>query len=621
MVKLCSCRKLNYKLENLYLMIKKVGVYLIALLILCCKENQPKISQLAPKPNVIIVFADDQGYGDLGYHGNPIMKTPNLDTFAESSLELTNFHVGTTCAPSRAGLLTGRNANRNNAWHTIAGCSILSENEETIAEVFKKNQYETAMFGKWHLGDNYPYRPIDRGFQHALYHGGGGIGQTPDYWKNDYFDDTYFRNGKPEKFTGYCTDVWFDQAMDYLNKRNEQEPFFMYLALNAAHSPFNVPGVYAEMYEDAPLSKEQKRFYGMVSNIDNNFGRLVDYLKKNKLFDNTILIFATDNGTAKGISFSKNENKELGYNAGLRGIKGSHYDGGHRVPFIMSWPKGGILQRTDINELVAHVDVLPTLAELAGLSWEAKNPVDGTSVAKILKGDEQGLDRMLVIDTQRNQWPAKGRNSCVMSTRWRLIDGKELYNTINDPGQKNDLSKEYPEIVTKMQTFYDQWWESTAKDMAYAEIPVGYQEHNPVKLTIHDMHTQDNIPWNQVLIREGELKPVGFYSINVVQDGTYKFRLSRYPPESNLAINGVATEIPTTPYADGAPESKSIRAKMAVVEIGDTRIQVVVKDDQPYALLEGKLRKGNYKLKSKFTSDDGKEIPAYYTVIEYAKPN
>ena len=180
------------------------GFLLSCLLItIGCKEKTAIIEQSITKPNVIIIMADDQGYGDLGHHGNPWIKTPNLDTFAQSSLELTNFHVGTTCAPTRAGLMTGRNANRNNAWHTIAGCSILKEDEETMAQVFANNGYETAMFGKWHLGDNYPFRPHDRGFQHALYHGGGGINQTPDYWNNDYFDDTYFRNGKPEKFQGF----------------------------------------------------------------------------------------------------------------------------------------------------------------------------------------------------------------------------------------------------------------------------------------------------------------------------------------------------------------------------------------------------------------------------------
>lgn len=600
---------------------KKIKICLIGLLFFCCKEHNSNVSQLTQNPNVIIVFTDDQGYGDLGYHGNPILQTPNLDAFAEASLELTNFHVGTTCSPSRAGLLTGRNANRNNTWHTIAGCSILSANEETIAEVFENNQYETAMFGKWHLGDNYPYRPIDRGFQHALYHGGGGIGQTPDYWGNDYFNDTYFRNGKPEKFNGYCTDVWFNQAIEFLEERESGEPFFMYLASNAAHSPFNVPDAFAEMYEDAPLNEEQKRFYGMITNIDHNFGRLIEYLKKNKLFENTILIFTTDNGTARGISHLKDKDKVLGYNAGLRGIKGSHYDGGHRVPFFISWPDGELLEKKEINELVAHVDLLPTLAKLSGISWTPKNPVDGTNVAGILKGDGQGLDRMLVVDTQRNQWPVKGRNSCVMSTQWRLIDGKELYNTINDPGQMNDLAGEHPDIVAKMNAFYEQWWDSVSQDFAYAQIPVGHQEHNPVRLTIHDMHTDDNLPWNQLLIREGELEPDGFYSINIIKDGTYQFRLRRYPAESELAINDVAQKTPSTLYTDGAPEGKSLKAIKAIVELDSITMQTDVNDDQPYAVLEGKLRKGSYKLKSKFISSDAKEFPVYFTTIESIEPN
>jgi len=596
-------------------------ILLIWLLIFSCKEHNSKVGLLTQNPNVIIVFTDDQGYGDLGYHGNPILKTPNLDAFAEASLELTNFHVGTTCSPSRAGLLTGRNANRNNTWHTIAGCSILSANEETMAEVFKNNQYETVMFGKWHLGDNYPYRPIDRGFQHAIYHGGGGIGQTPDYWENDYFNDTYFRNGKPEKFKGYCTDVWFNQAIEFLEEREIGAPFFMYLALNAAHSPFNVPDAFAEMYEDAPLSEEQKRFYGMITNIDHNFGRLIEYLKKNKLFENTILIFTTDNGTARGISHLKDKDKVLGYNAGLRGIKGSHYDGGHRVPFFISWPNGELLEKKDIKELVAHVDLLPTLAKLSGISWIPKNHLDGSNVAGILKGDYQGLDRMLVVDTQRNQWPVKGKNSCVMSTQWRLIDGKELYNTINDPGQINDLAGEYPDIVAKMKNFYEEWWDSVSQDFAYAEIPVGHQEHNPVRLTIHDMHTEENLPWNQLLIREGDMEPDGFYSINIIKDGTYQFRLSRYPAESELAINDVAQKIPSTLYIDGAPEGKSLMAIKAIVEIDNIKIQADVNDDQPYAVLEAKFRKGRYKLKSKFISSDAKEFPVYFTTIESIEPN
>ena len=191
------------------------------------------------KPNVILVITDDQGYGDLACHGNPIIKTPNLDLLHSQSTRLTNFHVSPTCAPTRAALMTGRYCNRTGVWHTIMGRSLLRKDETKMVDSFSDNGYQTAIFGKWHLGDNYPFRPADRGFGEALVHGGGGVGQAPDYWDNDYFDDTYFHNGKPKKFKGYCTDIWFDAAINFIEK-NKEKPFFCYLSTNAPHSPYNV---------------------------------------------------------------------------------------------------------------------------------------------------------------------------------------------------------------------------------------------------------------------------------------------------------------------------------------------------------------------------------------------
>ena len=567
------------------------------------------------RPNVILIMTDDQGYGDLGIHGNPYLKTPHLDKFAARALELTNFHSGTTCAPTRAGLMTGRNANRNNAWHTIAGCSILLEDEELLPEVFVRNGYSTKMIGKWHLGDNYPYRPQDRGFQEALYHGGGGVQQTPDYWKNDYFDDTYFRNGKPEKTEGYCTDVWFNEAIDYI-KNKKEKPFFVYLAPNAAHAPFNVPGAYSELYKDMPLTPEQKRFYGMITNIDDNFGKLLATLREEELLDNTIVIFTTDNGTARGITYLKEEDKNLGYNAGLRGIKGSHYDGGHRVPFIIGWPNGNILSKTSNNALVSHVDILPTLAELANIDYRPKNKLDGISVAAIIRGEKKSNDRMLVVDTQRNQWPEIGRNSCVMAGSWRLIDGKELYDTSNDHGQRNNLAAVYPDSVAKMQAFYNQWWDEIEPEFRYAEIPLGTDPSNPALITIHDMHTPDNLPWNQLQIREAKYEPQGYYSVNIKKEGRYRFRLYRYAPEANLPLNASAEEIPGTAYLDALPKGLKLNPVKASVLLNDNIMTVRTDPTQNFAELEAQLSQGSYKLKSYFVLNEGKSVPAYYTEIE-----
>ncbi|WP_298502498.1 arylsulfatase [uncultured Maribacter sp.] len=596
--------------------LNKLNLFIVFLIFTgSCKESSKKEPTPEKSPNIIVIVTDDQGYGDIGCHGNAVIKTPNLDNFASQSLELTNFHVGTTCAPTRAGLMTGRNANRNNAWHTISGCSILLEDEETIAEVFKKNQYETAMFGKWHLGDNYPFRPEDRGFKTTFNLMGGGINQTPDYWNNTYFEDTYYRNSKPEKVKGYCTDVWFNEAIEYIDKSKEK-PFFMYLALNAAHSPFNVPEKYAEMYSDAPLSDIQKRFYGMITNIDENFGKLVAHLKKEGVYDNTILVFTTDNGTAAGITKGKNKEPNTGYNAGLKGTKASHYDGGHRVPFFISWPNGNILQGEKINDLAAHVDMLPTLTEMAGISFNEKKPLDGTSIAGLLTGKEKAIDRMLVVDTQRNQLPEKGRNSCVMSTEWRLVNGKELYNTIKDPGQKEDISNAHPEKVKEMQAFYDKWWKTIVPDVRYAEIPLGDKAANPVLITVHDMHTKDPIPWNQVQIREAKFFPKGYYSVNIKASGKYRIKMFRYPPESGLALNATTPAIDGGTYTTTLPKGTIINPIKARISIGKTTLNKDVDPTQPSVVLEGKFTIGSNKLESYFIDEKGKEISAYYTLIE-----
>jgi arylsulfatase A-like enzyme len=284
-------------------------------------------------PNVVLVLTDDQGYGDLACLGNPILRTRNLDALYGQSVRLTDFHVSPTCSPTRAALMTGRYNNRTGVWHTVMGRSLLRRDEVTMADLFAAAGYRTGIFGKWHLGDNYPFRPQDRGFQEVLCHGGGGIGQTPDFWGNDYFDDTYWHNGVLEKSTGYCTDVWFDAALRFIES-NRHRPFFAYVATNAPHSPYRVAEKYSRLY--AGQTVPNAGFYGMITNIDENVGRLMRTLQRLGLEENTILIFMTDNGTAAGMQGGK------GFNAGMRGTKGSEYDGGHRVPCFLHWPAGDL---------------------------------------------------------------------------------------------------------------------------------------------------------------------------------------------------------------------------------------------------------------------------------------
>lgn len=339
-----------------------VTISLLSFLFVACNEKEME------KPNVILIMVDDVGYGDIGALGNKWIQTPNIDALHANSTRLTDYHVSPTCAPTRAALMTGHHNYRTGVFFTIKGRSLLLEKETTMAEVFKENGYSTGAFGKWHLGDNYPFRPEDNGFDEVVVHNGGGVGQTMDYWYNNYFDDKYMHNGKLEQYEGYCTDVWFENAKKFIASKKDV-PFFCYLATNAAHSPYWVADKYADPYRDNE-NIPNAAFYGMVANIDENIGKLVNYLENTGLMDNTILIFTADNGTAAG---AKVEGHRLdgfvvkGNNDGMRGIKASMYEGGHRVPFFIHWKDGQINVGKDIDALTAHYDIFPTLVDLCGL--------------------------------------------------------------------------------------------------------------------------------------------------------------------------------------------------------------------------------------------------------------
>jgi len=587
----------------------------VSLLISCQKKGKEQ-EILKSKPNVIIVITDDQGYGDLGHTGNPIIKTPAIDKFAGEAVSLTNYHVGTTCAPTRAGLLTGRNCNRNGVWHTIMGASMLNGEEVTLADVFKENGYKTGMFGKWHLGDKHAFRPHDRGFEETFYHGGGGVGQTPDYWNNDYFDDTYFRNGIPEKQTGYCTDVWFEEAMKFIENKKDN-PFLCYLSLNAPHGPFNVPEEYYNHYKDeTEITEIQKRFYGMITNVDTNFSRLLKQLKNLGIAENTIVIFTTDNGTARGYLVDKNTKQVSGYNAGMRGTKGSEYDGGHRVPFIIRWPKGGLLGGKKRTELTAHVDMLPTLTKLTGQQFLPTKTMDGTDISSYLLGNSKAPKRFLVTDTQRVPWPIKGKNSCVMEGNWRLINGKELYDINKDPGQQSNIAGGHPERVKEMNAFYENWWEDVIKETKFSVIELGKDPLDVI--TCHDARTIDFYPpWNQKMIRQGKsMKPAKF-TVNFVKSGSYKFSLRRWPLESGLSLGAAITDaVPPTPVTDGRIDGKAMKFTKAYLEIGEDKYSFDLQNSAQAATIEATVATGETTLLTYFDMEDGTQCNAFYVYVE-----
>ena len=564
---------------------------------------------MSERPNVVLVITDDPGYGDLGCHGNPIIETPHMDQFHTESVRFTQFHVGPTCAPTRAGLLTGRNCNCTGVWHTILGKSLLRADETTMADVFAAGGYRTGMFGKWHLGDNYPFRPHDRGFQTALYHGGGGVSQTPDHWGNDYFDDTYLRNGVPEAFEGYCTDVWFREATKFIEESRDR-PFFCYLPTNAPHGPYNVVARYSDRYRGR-VPDARANFYGMITNIDENLGRLRQRLAEMDLEQNTILIWMTDNGSSEGCSLDGNGFVTEGYNAGLRGKKGSEYDGGHRVPVFVRWPAGGLTGGRDMDRLSANIDMLPTLADLCRLDLPEGLPIHGTSLGLLLRGDAPDWsDRVIVTDSQRVLTPVKWRKSSTMTDRWRLINGVELYDIQADPEQRRDLADQNPEIVQSLRGHYEQWWEQVSATLDQpCPIVIGSDEEPESRITCHDWEGETTA-WNQGLVRQG-LECNGAWVIEVARDGEYAFELRRWPREEDRGMaEGIPGEI-TDWYTGG----RAIDLRSAYLRVGSEEQTADIAPDSKSVTFRLRLKAGLTRLETRLTDSQGQDLGAYFVYV------
>jgi len=544
------------------------------------------------RPNVILIMTDDQGYGEIAAHGNPDIQTPHMDRLHAESVRLTDFHVDPTCSPTRAALLTGRYSTRTGVWHTINGRSMINPDELTMAEVFKANGYATAMIGKWHLGDNHPCRPQDKGFDHAVWHLGGGVGNGPDFWENDYYDDTFMVNGAWQKFDGYCTDVWFREASDFVSKQRDH-PFFLYLSTNAPHDPYIVPDKYAALYEASGMPPAMAKFYGMITNIDENLGRFRKHLDDLGLSENTLLIFLTDNGTTAGWIDPK-----AGYdyfNAGMRGWKGSAWDGGHRVPCFWHWPAKGLTGGRDATQLTAHIDILPTLTDLLDLKQPEGPAIDGVSLRGVLTDDGPALpDRTLFVHVQRGFLPPKWKNSVAMTPRWRLIDGAQLYDITADAGQQSDLAGEHPELVERLRGDYEQWWASLAPDMKQTVRYVLGGDENPMTLSSHDwlMPGTEPAAWHQNHIKRGALIN-GPWAVEVKQAGTYEISLHRWAP-----------------YLD-----KPMQIAAARLKLGEVDEHIDLEQTATKASFRVKLDAGPATLQTWLTRPDGESHGAYYTKI------
>lgn len=569
----------------------------------------------AQKPlNVIMVMTDDQGYADLGCTGNPWLKTPHIDAFSEQAVRCNDFHVSPLCTPSRGAIMTGRYPVRNGAWATAWGRSILKRDEMTMADVFKHNGYKTGLFGKWHLGDSYPYRPHDRGFTNVVAHKGGGVGQTPDYWGNNYFDDTYFHNGEPKEHEGYCTDIWFDEAKTFIKGCGEQ-PFFAFISTNAPHTPYFVPSKYAAQYRENPEIVEPE-FYGMITNIDENFGKLDAFLDENGLRDNTLLIFMTDNGSSGGARLDADGFETAGFNAGMRGMKMSYYEGGHRVPFFARCPDLGLEDR-DVNGLLSHTDLLPTYIDLFGLEVPRDVKFDGVNVADCLKGEADASDtRFVVLQNSQTPEPPEKWHCAVLRGKWRLIYGKELYDLDADPEQRNDLAEQHPDIVAELRAVHEGYWEDVSSDLEEAcRLLVGDDAENPTRLDAMDV--MGDIAWDQPHILEA-LKTTGKWAIEIAQAGRYRFSLRRWPEELDLPIVAAPEDedFAINKRHGASGNNVAIEASRARLSVGGQITTKSISEDDKEVVFEQTLEPFTGQLEADFIDSQGGKRGAYYVYAE-----
>ena len=563
-------------------------IFLLILFISCTK-------QVEQKPNIILIITDDQGYGDIGYNGNPHIKTPNLDLLAANSMRFNNFYVSPVCAPTRSSLLTGRYSLRTGVTNTYNGGAMMSNDEITLAEILKENNYQTGIFGKWHLGDNYPFRPTDQGFHESLIHLSGGIGQVGDftnYYKGNrsYFDPILWHNNEQKKYEGYCSDIFTDEAIKFIEE-NKSNQFFCYLSFNAPHTPLQVPDKYYDLYKNVDPSVisesekismteknvlDAKRIYGMVTNIDDNVGKLVSKLKELNIDQNTILIFMTDNGP-----------QQFRYVSNLRGLKSSVYNGGIKVPFYLSYPKihdAGL----DIDNFSAHIDVLPSLLDLCDIETPKNIKIDGKNFLNKSTEERSFFSYWTRKSPElyQNMSLNKGNYKLVGNTNYDSpIERFELFDIDNDPYEMENLIENKKELAIQMKLEMDNIYNELINSKNIKNKPriiIGSEFENPTYLNRNDASGQRGI-WAQNEI-------FGFWRIKALS-GKYNFRFKF----NNL----------------------NLTSGQMVIEVGNQVFSKKVEvDDNGYALMENiDLNEGEFDL-TPFFRYERKNIFPFWVEID-----
>ncbi|RKR12197.1 arylsulfatase/arylsulfatase A [Maribacter vaceletii] len=490
--------------------IKRCGVTVIQFLfIFFCFSFNSIVSGQEKRPNIIIMMSDDQGYGDIGSHGNPYLKTPHIESIGKEGVEMSAFISYPNCSASRAALLTGRYPYRTGVTAVTQVDHFMNGSEITIAEILRDNGYRTGIFGKWHVGDNNPMRPSDQGFQEVLVHKGGGIGQAAGPAGNTYFDPVLEHNNVSKKYEGYCDDIFTDASLDFIGKK-DGKPFFAYLATNLPHFPLQVPDKLAAPFRKMGLHEDNALTYGMISSIDYNVGRVLEKLKELGIEENTLILFLSDNGPRT--RRSKNDVYPGRWVSNLRGTKTSVYEAGIRVPFFVKW-KSKLPKKVNTNTMGSMIDILPTVLDVANIPVPNNVSLDGKSLLNLWKhGTDSNLDdRAFYVQMHYGPTPFKYMHFGVRTQKYKLVSphdfphgivhqptdhelknvlkNLELYNVEEDPTERINLAQKHPDVVEDLLLRYENWFDEVTEERdakGIQRIHLGEKEQLHVNLSRFD---------------------------------------------------------------------------------------------------------------------------------------
>lgn len=542
-------------------------------------------------PNVLLILTDNQSYFELSTHGHAQLQTPHIDRLAAQSVNFQNFHAPPFCSPSRAEMLTGRYALRSGVHDTVGGRSILHRNEATLADYLGGSGYHTAIFGKWHLGLSHPYHPSERGFDEVFIHGGGGIGQMEDYFGNDHYEATWDHNGTMVKRSGYSTNVLFAEATQFMDSVKNQ-PFFCFISTPATHTPWQSEPRARKRIEARGVEAEENdlKLYSMIENIDENVGALMAWLEEKNLAENTIVVFATDQGIQdRGAPSPRSAEKRESHN--------SAFDPKHQVFCMVRYPP--LTKAQSQPALAGMVDLAPTILDLCGLP--PMRSMDGRSLLPLLVGaSEWEDDRRLIVHCPRQRYREKWANAVVKTQRWRLVGGDQLYDIAADPSQLNDVAAAHPEVVVELSAEYDQFWQTLPPEReTLSRHLLGSRDAPDVRLVCMDWY-QGASPWHQLHLQRNRLN--GVWPVDIVREGRYQFELRWFPREAPTAIG----------------------AHRASIRVGANFQSMVIALEDQKAVFQLNLALGEFDLETAFLNvDPDSEYAswgAYFVYVTYLGP-